>query len=747
MANRMTAFRRASLPEPIRSLPVPGLWGYAWPLNPKPGTQVALHIAAPAAFEVEVVRLGRRAILDPQASEMDDWSDIEVLHVHREDRALPGRIQPGSYVSVEGPPIKGAPLSMAAWVRLWRIPPIDEIQWAGAGIISDFDYPAACRFALYVDHNGRLGLYCGDGDFRQEDLWPTDVRFGERLGEWVHVAASIDERRLRVFVDGRLVGERRPAHPLGGPTPASRLRLGAMAEGGEAADFLDGDIAQPLLMPVEISADQVRGLAEDRARTDPRLILGREVLAYWPLSEERGNAVADHSGHDRHGRIVNGGTWQIGGPSFDARRGQPGYDPAADPDRGHGLRLSSDDLLDCGWPVAVEWRVPDDADSGLYAFRVRLVGQDAADGLTVPFVVSRPVPRRARAVALLCATNTWIAYGRRPAATCRISGLTASFYSTHDSGRPFFHVSAWGPLPRANPYGFESPRAARTRSSHLVRPERFAEAWLAREGYAYEVITDFDLHVEPSLLGRFACLMIVGHNEYWTDAMREGILAFLRSGGRVLSLSGNTGWWRTSMDPELPVLEARKTTELDDHRWLSPSWWGERWHSTDGLPGGTWQLVGDPGWQVLGLDTQGMIDDGAPTAFAPIRVVAPDHELLRTPERVPLVDGEWLGTRCLNGPRASGYEFDATPDHLGLGSRPAALEVIGSAENQPNLEWNGIRSDRGADIIWWERPDGGTVFAVGSISASGALPVDPGLAALVRNVLARFGVERQTSEG
>jgi hypothetical protein len=734
-------------PEPIRSLPVPGLWGYARPLNPKPGATVALHLAAPAAFDVEVLRLGRRALLDPSASEADDRRDVDILLSRHHERALPGRIHPGSYVYVDGPPVPRGALSMAAWVRLWRTPPIDEIQWAASGIISDFDYPTHCRFALLVDHNGRLGLYCGGGDFRQESMWLTDLRLGRRLGEWVHVACSISDRRLRVFLDGTLAAERAPTEPLGAPTAASRLRLGAMAEGGEAADFLDGDLAQPLIAAFEVTEEQVARLAADRARTDPRTILGDELLAYWPLTEERGDRIADHSGHGRHGRIVNGGTWQIGGPAFDASRGKPGYDPVQDPDRGHGLRLSSDDLLDCQWPTAAEWTVPPDADSGLYAFRVRLIGQDSADALTIPFVVSRTVPRRPNAVALLCATNTWIAYGRRPAATCRISGLTASFYSTHDNGRPFFSVSALGPLPRANPYGYESTRAARTRSSHLVRPERFAEAWLAREGYAYEVITDFDLHAEPELLGRFACLMIVGHNEYWTDAMRDGILAYLRAGGRVLSLSGNTGWWRTSIDPERPILESRKTTELDDPRWLSPAQWGERWHSTDGKAGGTWQLVGAPGWQVLGLDTQGMIDDGAPTAFAPIRIVAPAHDLLTTPELVPLEDGQWIGTRCLTAPKASGYEFDATPDHLGLAPRPSGLEVIGSADNQPNLEWNGVLPNWGADIIWWERPDGGTVFAVGSIAATGALPVDPGLAALTRNVLARFGVAREVDEG
>ncbi len=77
------------------------------------------------------------------------------------------------------------------------------------------------------------------------------------------------------------------------------------------------------------------------------------------------------------------------------------------------------------------------------------------------------------------------------------------------------------PIPHASPYLFESRRSTHTRSTHLVRTERFAEAWLAAEGYAYELIADSDLHEDPALLSRFAALMICGHSEYWTHEMRQ----------------------------------------------------------------------------------------------------------------------------------------------------------------------------------------------------------------------------------
>jgi hypothetical protein len=45
-------------------------------------------------------------------------------------------------------------------------------------------------------------------------------------------------------------------------------------------------------------------------------------------------------------------------------------------------------------------------------------------------------------------------------------------------------------------------------------------------------------------------------------------------------------------------------------------------------------------------------------------------------------------------------------------------------------------------MIYWERPEGGTVFNAGSIGSGWALSADPRFQTLMRNVLARFGVQR-----
>src|SRR5438552_4081472 len=54
-------------PEPARRIAVPGVWGYAERIGVRPGEAVRFHVNAPAAYDFSVVKLGRRAILDPAA--------------------------------------------------------------------------------------------------------------------------------------------------------------------------------------------------------------------------------------------------------------------------------------------------------------------------------------------------------------------------------------------------------------------------------------------------------------------------------------------------------------------------------------------------------------------------------------------------------------------------------------------------------------------------------------------------------
>ncbi len=142
-------------PEPVRAFSVPGIWGYADRIGVPAGERVRFHVCAPSAYDFSVVRLGTNAILDPAADEPADRADCAVL-ARAQRPAAPQRISPGSYVFIEGPPIPSRGLTLALWLRLWRLPTLDTFQWNWSGLITDMNYPEACRVGLLVDHAGRV---------------------------------------------------------------------------------------------------------------------------------------------------------------------------------------------------------------------------------------------------------------------------------------------------------------------------------------------------------------------------------------------------------------------------------------------------------------------------------------------------------------------------------------------------------------------------------------------------------------
>jgi hypothetical protein len=75
--------------------------------------------------------------------------------------------------------------------------------------------------------------------------------------------------------------------------------------------------------------------------------------------------------------------------------------------------------------------------------------------------------------------------------------------------------------------------------------------WLEENGYEVDYCTDLDLHrAGPDLLAGRRLLVSAGHDEYWTDAMRDRVEAFVHAGGNLAFFGGNTCWWRVTFDDD-----------------------------------------------------------------------------------------------------------------------------------------------------------------------------------------------------
>jgi N,N-dimethylformamidase len=250
-------------------------------------------------------------------------------------------------------------LTLECWVRPWR-------TTTHAGLITQYDYREACGIGLFIGPEGTVLFYLGDGTkYRAEQSHTTEKNILKN-GRWHHLAATWDGHRKQLWVDGKMVGDWEFEGSVSAPDVP--IRLGAYGENGKAAHFLDGDLAMPAIHSRALSPGEIQARHEDRGLRAP---MGRDLLACWPLNEERGDRVADVSRNKRYGSIINHGTWMTGGPSFkpDVARFK-GYDPAKDPERGHSLRLASDDLYDCRWPVTHEIPIPSGARQGIYVARI-----------------------------------------------------------------------------------------------------------------------------------------------------------------------------------------------------------------------------------------------------------------------------------------------------------------------------------------------------------------------------------------
>lgn len=745
-----------SLPPfpPHLPLAVPGVHAYPLEHSVAAGDRLELCVSASVPYELTVCRLGRR---------IDDPAGDEVLHRFPPAPARPQPIHPGSYVACArgfGPELRA--LTLECWLRPWDL---GRLQ----GVITQEDKTADDGFALGVGEGGYVGFFLGDGVSPDPVVVHRTAPGLLRRDQWHHLAATWDGAVKRVYVDGVEAG----AWPFAGPLRpgAHPLRLGAMGEGGIAQRFLDGDLAAPAVHGRALSAAEVRARFAARGLGPP----AAGALAWWPLDEERGERVADASGGGRDGRIINLGTWMIGGPAFAAdvpRFGAP--EPAADPRRGHGLRLASDDLYDCRWEVTHRWEVPASARPGLYVARFTFTHDGGPRLHDCTFVVRRNPAGPRAPLLLLFATNTWRAYNATPFALPRAGlhqvwgtgglerdtrGLPAfNLYRDHARGQGTYQMGLRMPWPVAGPHVlYGGP----TRYSHLARADRFTHVWLEEQGYACDTASDLDLHRDPGMLRGYAAVLVVGHSEYWSLPMYEGADAYLRGGGNLVVLSGNSVYWRVSFDANGTVMECRKADGPGAR--VPAARRGEAWHSHDGRRGGLLRECGHPGVNLIALDLLGFNAPAAPEQFGPYVVEDPAHFLFRQPEDLGLRRGDPFGDAGDGVRRANAHEFDVLPSTFARLQRepsppggtvppdPAGVAVLARGR----VHWRKGGSafdyfsrrvqpaeDTGADLVYWERPGGGRVFNAGAIGAGWVLADDPRMAGLLRNVLAHFGVPR-----
>ena len=159
---------------------------------------------------------------------------------------------------------------------------------------------------------------------------------------------------------------------------------------------------------------------------------------------------------------------------------------------------------------------------GVYVLKLR--ARSGAQTL-VPYVVSSPSARGT--VALVAPVTTWQAY----------NGWGG--YSLYDG--PPGDQRAWA-VSFDRPYHL-APGANDFRSN-LLPVVTLAE----KLGVPLSYYTNVDLDARPGLLAGARGYLSVGHDEYWTPAMRDGVLRARAAGTNLGFLGANTMYWRVRLE-------------------------------------------------------------------------------------------------------------------------------------------------------------------------------------------------------
>lgn len=757
------------------------LLAYADRVSVRPGEEIAFMVSAEGVsqYDAELVRL-LHGDDDPRGPGVRVESVSSAL-----DGRHPGRFQPihpGAHVVVGG---ETAPLDGTRGFAFATCA-FPTVRTGGRQTVaSRWDDAAQAGWAVGLDGEGRLALWLGDGGTVHAWTLPQPLE----LHAWHGVAVSYDARSgdvqlvtraLPGSANGRLSpvvvdASPRTLHAFApcppAPAPAAPLLFGALAPraGAERAGMFNGKLEGPSLWPHALPAAQLAACAS----ASPDAPRAAYRWSFAPVGGDASALTVPCEGHPQlSGRLVNLPVRGVTGRRWDGRATHFAHAP----EQYDALHFHEDALEDCGWQASHRLVVPDDLASGVYALRLRAVAgenggavdRDATGAAlrpdrsaaeeVVPFVV-RPARGATAPLALLLPTATYQAYAndRGPGRGFNTPGgigrspvlqpgnlalelrreLGHSSYGLHRDGSGVC-CSSW-----RRPILTNRPSLRTHLSPWTLMSDLFLVDWLERSGFAFDVISDHDLHAEgEALLRPYRAVLTGTHPEYASEQMLDALEGYVDRGGKLLYSGGNGFYWAVAFHPELPhVMEIRRG-ESGSRSWEGRP--GEHVLAATGEPAGLWRSRGRAPQKLFGV---GFSAQGGGASG--------HYETLPGAACAWVFDGvfgETFGAFGVQGDGAAGAEIDRY-DQV-LGSPPGALLLATSAGMQDRYQlvveettgtapWRGAADDPGArsDIVLFETRGGGAVFSTGSIAWAGSLSHDGGdndVARITRNVLTRW---------
>lgn len=358
----------------------------------------------------------------------------------------------------------------------------------------------------------------------------------------------------------------------------------------------------------------------------------------------------------------------------------------------------------CDWPVVYEWQLPADLPSGGYLLRCRTRDAQGREDLHEHWFALRAPADRAAPILLVCATSTWLAYNNWGGSNHyegnwqgEAQNLPAPVISTQ---RPWARGQVSLPigaprLPHAVPpeigaapryeafewawfKGYSKYYAAAGWASY----ERHFLHWALRNGYALDLATQHDLHYDPELLAPYRCVVVVGHDEYWSAEMRDQVDAYVDSGGKVARFGANFMWQvRLQDEGRQQVCYKYSAAEADPLAASEPARMTGAWED---------RRVGRPGALTFGLNAINGIYVGVggfnPRHCMGYTVYRPEHWVFAGTD---LYFGDTFGSSArIFAYEVDGVDFDfehGRPHPTGRDGAPSTLQILAMGASS-NLE-------------------------------------------------------------
>jgi N,N-dimethylformamidase len=738
--------------NPTQQIKQRGVTGYADPLEVQPGDTVGFHVSSDAGnYRADIVRVFN---LDNNPK----GPGIKVQVMPSPSNGMhPGTHydQPlGSYVDVRSSRALqvGRSFTITAWIAPTTIPGTDYNQaataWSPAlaprpqGIVSKWSGNSG--YGLVLDQNGALALRLGNGSRTAEVSTGTklrpwapalpggvtyippgqhgagDLSFGELTGTnstWYYVAASYNASTGRVtllqdpqnnIADATRVTTQSTTGV--GRVAANHAPLlmgaGSLNPNGPVNESYNGKIDNPRIYDRALSPAALRQIEQGG---------GPAPTVAWDFTRDiRSDVIHDTS----HSAALTGHTVNLPERAVTGHNWQGSLSYLTDPGQFGGIYFHQDDMANAKWPTAFTYKVPANAESGVYAAQL----QAGSHKYWAWFYVRPKNYTPTSSIALVFPTFSELAYAETGPDPATFGNASAQcLYCRHADGSSYQYSSRLRPITTQQPEIGNSPWQF-VADTHITD-------WLHAKGIKVDILTDQDINNQgANLLDRYRVVMTGSHPEYITGREFHAFQQYTHHGGRVMYMGANGFYWVTGVDPTGTFIEVRRRDGTEAYQ-IPP---GESMMTTTAEEGGLWRFRGmapqsvvDTGFTAQGFDTtrpyKRMPDSFNPEAAFIFKGIGPNEMI-----------GDFPSLQLNMGNGAAGEELDRADNALGsppntlvlaraTGFSDAYQLVVEEVQSADSLEGGTVNPLVYADIAYNKFIGGGAVFAASSISYAGSL--------------------------